>query len=172
MSAAALEVLPTEEALVVLEPYFISVQERFVAQGLERCARTRLWCAEWIHDTERHFAACSDDGLNIYAAPELADLPDNTVLAILAHEFGHSADFLYPAQFVRGRQGTTRRNFEAVSDKQVRAWMKGWRGRDDDAVEFAADHIAEYVLGVPIGYTGPCMLQCFNRGTARPAGLR
>lgn len=172
MSEPALAPLPVEEALVVLEAYYTTIQEKFVSAGLTRCARTRLWCADWIHDTPRHFAACTDDGLNIYAAAELADLPDSTVLAILAHEFGHATDFLYPAEFARGRSGTERRDFQSVSDKQVRSWVSGWRRRDADSVEFAADHIAEYVLGIPIGYAGPCMLQCFNRGTARPAGLR
>lgn len=170
--SAALAPLHTDEALVVLEPYFKTIQEQFVGYGLKRCARTKLWCADWIHDTPRHFAACDDEGLNIYVAAELADLPDNTVLAILSHEFGHATDFLYPAEFARGRTGTYRRDFSVVSEKQVRSWVTGWRSRDDDAVEFAADHIAELVIGLPIGYSGPCQLQCFNRGTARPAGLR
>lgn len=166
------EQLPVDEALVVIEPYFVTVRDRFVRFGLERCSRTKLWCAPWVHDTPRHFAACTDDGLNIYVAPETADLPDGTVLAILAHEFGHATDFLYPAEFALGREGVTRRDFAAVSDKQTRAWISGWRGRDEDAVEFCADGIAEHVLHMPIGYQGPCQLQCFNCGDGRPAGLR
>lgn len=157
----------------MLEPYFLAVQERFVAFGLERCARPSLRCAEWIHDSPRHFAACTDDGLQIYAAPELADMPDNTVLAIFAHEFGHATDFLYPAQFARTRNGAVQRDFGAVSERQVRAWISGWHQRDADAIEFAADAIAEHVLGIPIGYQGPCLLQCFNCGDSRrPSGLR
>lgn len=130
-------------------------------------------CAPWIHDSPRHFAACTDDGLQIYAAPELADLPDNVVLAIFAHEFGHATDFLYPAEFARGRDGAYRRDFGNVSERQVRAWITGWNNRDADAIEFAADAIAELVLGMPIGYQGPCQLQCFNCGEGRrPVGLR
>lgn len=168
----ALAPLDPPEALVVLEAYFKVVQDQFVAYGLDRCARTRLKCASWIHDTERHFAACTHDGLQIYVAPELADLPEPTVLAIFAHEFGHASDFLYPAEFARAARGPVRRDFGAVSEKQVRAWVSGWKARDDDAVEVAADNIAELVLGMPIGYHGPCQLQCFNQGVPRPVGLR
>ena len=164
--------LPTDEALVVLDAYFRVIQDQFVGFGLKRCGGTRLLCAAWIHDSPRHFAACTDDGLKIYAAPELADLPDQMVLAILAHEFGHATDFLYPAEFARGREGTHRRDFKEVSEKQVRSWISGWRGRDADSVEFAADGIAEFVMGFPIGYCGPCTVQCFEGGIPRPAGLR
>lgn len=162
-----------EESLVVLEPYFVVVQQNFCDYGLERCARVKLWCAPWVHDTERHFAACTEDGQSIYAAPELADLPENTVLAIMAHEFGHATDFLYPAEFAMGQEGAAvRRPLERSSDKQVRQWLNGWKSRDDDQVEMSADAIAELVLGMPIGYRGPCQLQCFNCGSGRPAGLR
>lgn len=164
--------LDTEEALVVVEPYFEEVQDKFVDFGLERCRRTRLYCAPWVHDSPRHFAACEEDGLRIFVAPELADLPDTTVMAILGHEFGHATDFLYPAQFALGRGGIHRRDFDQVSEKQVRSWLTGWQHRGADAVEVTADKIAEHVLEIPIGYTGPCELQCFNAGHARPVGLR
>lgn len=164
--------LGTDDALVVIEPYFLSVQEKFVEFGLERCARTKLCCARWVHDSPRHFAACEEDGCRIIVAPDLADLPDMTVMAIVAHEFGHATDFLYPAQFALGRAGIQQRNFEDVSEKQVRAWLTGWQSRGSDAVEMTADQIAEHVLEIPIGYTGPCQLQSFNRGPSRPLGLR
>lgn len=156
----------------MLDPYFEAVRARYIERGLERCRKTKLWCAPWVHDTPRHFAACTDDGEQIYAAPDLADLPDQTVLAIFAHEFGHATDFLYPAEFQLGRAGADRRDFSVVSEKQVRAWITGWNQRDADLVEQSADAIAEFVLGMRIGYAGPCQLQCFNRGVARPAGLR
>lgn len=168
----ALAPLEPDEAIVVLEAYFEVIREQFVDFGLERCKKPRLKCADWIHDTDRHFAACTEDGLEIYAAPELADLPDTTVLAIFAHEFGHASDFLYPAEFARGRSGPIRRDFRSVSDKQVRSWISGWRGRDTYAIEAAADNIAELVIGMPIGYHGPCQLQGFNRGVPRPPELR
>lgn len=163
--------LEPHEAQVVIEPYFAAVQQQFVEFGLDRCKKTRLVCAPWVHDSPRHFGACAEDGQRIYVAPEMADLPDTTVLAILSHEFGHAIDFLYPAQFALGREGLQQRNFERVSDKQFRAWLSGWQGRDRDIVEVTADAIAEHVLEAPIGYSGPCELQSFE-GPARPLGLR
>lgn len=166
------DALEPRDAFVVLEPYFLVVQEQFVDAGFDRCARTTLVCAPWVHDSPRHFAACEETGHRIFAAPELADLPDTTVIAIFAHELGHAVDFAYPATFALGREGIQRRDFSSVSEKQVRAWMSGWNARDADAVEVTADKIAESVLGVPIGYSGPCELQSFGRGHARPQGLR
>lgn len=164
--------LSSDEALVVIEPYFLAVREQFVRFGLHRCARTQLRCASWVHDSPRHFAACEEDGRRIFVAPALADLPDTTLMAIVGHEFGHATDFLYPAQFALARDGVQQRNFDDVSEKQVRAWLTGWQRRSADVVEVTADKIAEYVLGIPIGYTGPCQLQSFNAGVPRPAGLR
>jgi hypothetical protein len=164
--------LPPDEALVVVEPYFEAVREQFVEYGLDKCARTRLVCAPWVHDSPRHFAACSEDGRTIYVAPEVADLPDNTVMAILGHEFGHATDFAYPARFALGRDGVVQRDFDSVSEKQVRAWLTGWQRRGRDVEEVTADKIAEEVLNIPIGYSGPCELQSFNVGHPRPMGLR
>jgi hypothetical protein len=109
----------------------------------------------------------------LIVAPEMADLPSETVLAILAHELGHAVDFLYPGEFALGKdRKVMRRDLDGVDDQQRQRWVRGWQKRDDDAVEFTADGIAELVYGIPIGYCGPCKIQCFDRGQARPAGLR
>lgn len=165
--------LGADEAFLVLEPYFLALREIYVGTGLDRLSRTQLYCAPWVHDSPRHFAACRDDGTAIVVAPELADLPEPTVIGIFGHELGHAVDFLYPAEFVLGREREVIRRARADGkDKQWARWVKSWAGRDDDVVEFTADGIAEYVTGARIGYRGPCKLQCFNRGEARPQGLR
>lgn len=165
--------LEPAEAHLILEPYFLAMRELYLGAGLDRCERTRLYCAPWVHDTERHFGACRDDGLAIIVAPELAELPEPTVIAIFGHELGHATDYLYPAEFVLGRERSlTRRAREDGDDTQWARWAKAWDKRDTDVIEITADQIAENVTGAPIGYQGPCLLQCFNRGMARPQGLR
>lgn len=165
--------LSVEDAHLVLEPYFLAMQEVYLAAGLDKCRKTRLYCAPWIHDTPRHFAACRDDGLAIIVAPELAELPEPTVVAIFGHELGHATDFLYSAEFVLDQERAVRRRArEEGSDTQWARWAKAWEHRDQDVVELTADGVAEFVTGARIGYLGPCLLQCFNRGQARPQGLR
>ena len=165
--------LSVEDAYVVLEPYFEVIREDYLDYGLKKCRRTRLFVAPGFHDTPRHFGACKDDGSAILIAPELADAPDAVVLAILAHEFGHATDFLYPGEFVLGDGGpAARRPKKEIDDKQWSKWLKAWHTRDDDVVELTADAIAERVMGVPYGYQGPCMIQSFDAVRARPMGLR
>jgi hypothetical protein len=168
--------LSAPEAYVVLEPYYEAVRERFVAEGFERCRHVTLEIAPWVHDSERHFAATAPWGKLIVAAPELADLPDDSVLAILGHEFGHATDFLYPGDFVFRRDAIVRLAPPDPEDKRQlqahTARMRFWKERDDDLVERTADAIGEGVLGRQIGYCGPCRIQCFDRGCRRPDGLR
>jgi hypothetical protein len=165
--------LTCEQALLIIEPYFAANRELFSGAGLERVERTELYCAPWIHDAPRHFAACREDGLVIVVAPQLAELDERMVLAILAHELGHAGDFLYPGEFVLGpsRKARRRRRVDFEPDQWAR-WMRSWESRDDDTVEFVADAVAEHATGMPIGYVGPCQIQCFARGQARPQGLR
>jgi hypothetical protein len=127
-----------------------------------------------MHDTDRHFAGCKDDGSAIFLAPEMADMPDTMLMAIVAHEFGHATDFLYPGEFVLGRGGgpALRRAQADVEKKQWSKWLKAWHKRDDDVVEFTADAIAELVMGVAYGYQGPCAIQSFDAVMPRPYGLR
>lgn len=163
--------LSLDEALAVLEPFFDVIRERFLAHGFTRLKSTTLYVASWAHDTPRHFAACSEDGRSIIVAPEMAELPVEMASAIMSHEFGHATDFLYPGEFTGG-EAVVRRSRDEVSDKTWIKMQRTWESRDDDQIERTADGIAVAVMGIPIGYVGPCQLQCFNRGTARPQGLR
>lgn len=186
MTAGACCDVPTDlscdEALVILEPYFVAAQEVFIQyemenQGSSRMRRVRLECSSSMHDTPRHFAGTTDDGKVIMVAPELVELPEETVVGILSHEFGHAMDFAYPArwwifkdkiQFQEpiGDSAGPYKTFGVVLAQR-------WRDRPDDIVERTADAIAECVTGRVIGYSGPCLLQRFDRGIApRPGGLR
>lgn len=175
--------LSCDEALAVLDPFFEVVREVFVAYeradgGSSRLQHVRVECAPWVHDTPRHFAGATEDGRRIFVTPELVELPENTVVAILAHEFGHAMDFCYPARYVWSPDGLIVQNAAPVSSagkrhaQAIGAAMRQWRDRDADTVERTADAIAERVTGRSIGYTGPCRLQSLDAGTARPAGLR
>lgn len=166
--------LSAADAHLILEPYFAAAKEVFEEAGMRRVAGTRLYVAPWVHDSERHFAACRDDGLAIIVAPELAELPEDTVAAMFCHELGHATDFLYPAEYALGREreAIRRPRADAADEREWGRWARDWERRDDDAVEITADAIAELATGRRIGYLGPCKLQCFDRGAARPEGLR
>lgn len=166
--------LSDEEAHLILEPYFLVVQERYCDSklGLELCAQTRLRVDRKMHDTARHFAACDSTGKQILLAPEMAELPEDTVLAIIAHELGHACDFLYPGQFLlRGEDAPALRRLPD-STKHWQRGLRDWKNRDDDVVELTADAIAHYALGVRYGYRGPCLIQTFGATRLRPVGLR
>ena len=172
--------LTVEEAEAVIEPYFLAVQEVFIGNGSKRCKKTRLEIAPWIHDSPRHFAACEDTGNVIITAPEFAELPEETVLAILSHEFGHATDFLYPGEFVLIEDSELVRYppvpaklIDAKAEQAHLARIKSWEHRSKDTIERTADFITEMFTGKLIGYCGPCELQCFNRGhRPRRPGLR
>jgi len=165
--------LTADDAFLIVEPYYLAVQEIFLAAGLMLTKRTRLYCAPWVHDSPRHFAACRDDGRGVVVAPELAELDEGIVLAVMAHELGHATDFLYPGRYALGKERKVlERKREDFTDAQWARWIKSWEKRDHDATEMTADAIAEAVTGHRIGYVGPCQLQCFDAGKARPQGLR
>lgn len=163
-----------DEALLILEPYFTVMKELFIEAGLTEVSKVKLYVAPVMHDSPRHFAGARADGAVILLAPEMIELPENTVAAIVAHEFGHATDFLYPGEFVLGedRKALRRQRNGLENDDRWITWLKDWEKRDDDVVEFVADGIAERVTGRRIGYVGPCKLQAFDRGKARPQGLR
>lgn len=169
---ARTEPLSPEEAYLVLEPYFEAVREDYLKHGLIKTKRTHLFVAPGMHDSARHYGACKDDGSAILLAPELCDMSEPILLAIIAHELGHASDFLYPGEFVLGKSGPADRRAPQPEDKQWSRWLKAWHKRDDDVVELTADAIAERVMGVPYGYQGPCLLQSFDASRARPMGLR
>lgn len=186
-----------EEA--VMQPHFDAVLDIF--DGFEpvpgfrlRVRHVKYGIVAAAHDAERHFARTRTDGKWMELAPEMADLPCQAVDGILAHEFGHVVDFLYPgfwswpiasagqvswvgrrhAEAWRvafgNRQATSRR--AADDSYPAQNWMRAWEGRTADQIEWAADGIAQFVTGTRIGYSGPCMLQCPGHGVDRPNGLR
>lgn len=172
--------LSEEEAYAVLEPYFIVARRIFLeyceSVGLgSAVGETKFECRREVHDTERHFAATTLDGRKVLAAPELADLSEDTVAAIFAHEFGHVVDHRYPGCFLCVEEELV--FVREVSDEDERAdqvrvaRMRQWEQREDHAVELTADLIAEEVTGSRIGYEGPCLLQGLDRGVPRPRGL-
>lgn len=173
--------LSCEEAFAVLEPYFLVARSIFTAYCIQRglgdaVKATQFECRPDMHDTERHFAGTTLDGRKVCAAPEMANLPEDTVAAILAHEFGHVLDHRYPGCFVCAREELV--FVAAVAEEGDRgdqtrvARMQQWTARGEDEIELVADLVAEKATGIRIGYTGPCMLQAMNRGRSRPLGLR
>jgi hypothetical protein len=169
--------MDVEVAAAVLEPHFCAVRDAFVdfapegGRSMSRLKRTRMVVDPSIHDSQRHYAACRDDGLLIKIAPEAASLELENLVAILVHEFGHAADFAYPAQWIMVQRGQPAVWIGDRDDKPGRTWRRMWQERTDDQVEWSADAIGEAVTGLEIRYCGPCMLQCFS-GIERPAGLR
>lgn len=164
--------LSLDEAYAILVPFFEAQKKLFLDHGFLLVKKVEFFVAPDIHDTQRHFAACSGTGKKILVAPEMAELDYSFVIGIIAHEFGHATDFLYPVEFALGRGGVLRRERDKESETQWIRWTKTWESRSDDVVEQTADAIAEKVWGAPIGYAGPCKLQNFRTGEARPQGLR
>ena len=169
-------------AAIILEPHFDAVRDLFAAfvpepghRGLVELADTDFRVDVSMHDKERHFAGTRHDGKRILLAPDIVGLPVETVVAILAHEFGHAADFRYPGRWIVPRAGSGKAVWiedVQVDTKEARRWQALWRDRSADEIEWAADGIAETVTGKRLGYCGPCMLQCLRGGVERPAGLR
>jgi hypothetical protein len=186
---AAYAIDALEVAASILQPHFDAVRDVFAAHVVDlsharllRADSTRLSKAGKVrfvidpsaHDTARHFAATRDDGLQMYFAPEFVDLPVETVTAILAHEFGHACDFLYPGHWLMPAHGPGKAQWIGPpgASREAHKWLKLWRARPRDQVEWAADGIAQAVTGKSLGYSGDCMLQTFRGGVPRPKGLR
>ena len=175
--------MESDAAYAILEPYFEAAREVYLEYSEQRGLRVkgirqvRLECRDDMHDSPRHFAGASEDGNLIAFAPQMVDLPEDTVAAILAHEFGHIVDFLNPGRFhcdVEERKLIfLPEEDEGERGERVRvARLRQWRKRDHHAVELTADLIAEQAIGKRIGYSGPCRLQGFSRGVPRPPHLR
>jgi hypothetical protein len=176
-----LDQVDIRRAGTVLEPFIEDVRDAYLAFGLKNIARTRVVVTERAREGKRHFAACRTDGSQILLSPDLIRLPVATAVGIIAHEFGHAADYLYPAAFERKfLGGATFRQYGLRSNDGVpRGVADRWRSRDDDEVEMSADAIAETVLSasekrpIRIGYAGPCFLETIGAGIRpRPRGLR
>lgn len=165
-------------ASVIIRPSFDAVRDVFCEahqklDGAKDMAVVELRIKDGIHDTDRHFAQCLTTGKRIELAPEGADLPLETLSAILAHEFGHASDFLHPGRWEFQGQGKPARwlNIDPESDAMQIVYRR-WLNRNDDEIEWWADAIAQAITGRHIGYCGPCLLQCFEGGQKRPKGLR
>jgi hypothetical protein len=178
-------IITSEEiAAAQLAPHFDATRDVFASfqpapddlpgMCLEELQRTRMVVDSAVHDSERHYGRCRDDGLLIEIAPEATQLPFEQLIAMLAHEMGHAADFLYPGCWVN----TGEAEGESVwighlKTKPARVWRNTlWHERSDDHIEWDADAIAYTVTGLRMGYCGHCMVQCFSGGKARPEGLR
>lgn len=176
MGLAALDV--DAMASVIISPSFDAVRDLYceVHDRLEHAkdmsvVELRINAAR--HDTPRHFAACYTSGKRIELAPEGADLPLETLAAIIAHEFGHASDFLNPGRWEFVSRDKPARWIDAEADTDtMKSLHRRWMSRNDDEIEWWADAIAYAVTGRRIGYCGPCLLQCFDRGVLRPKGLR
>src|SRR5690606_21958421 len=132
----------------------------------------------------RHYARTHTSGSHMEIAPTACDLPFDTLVAILAHEFGHAADFLYPGSFswpvhragpsvwvgesAACRAAAWRQVFGKANARSRTAdddvapavhWMSAWEHRNDDQIEWAADGITELVTGRRVRYAGEQMLQ-------------
>ncbi len=137
------------------------VRKIFLAFGLARVWETSVLVTAKGDNTAkggRTVGSTRGDGLVMYLSPTLADLPSTTRMAIVAHEFGHAADFLYPGTWLD----------DGISPPDLHRWQ----ARDANAVELAADQIAEAATGLAIGYGGGRLLQSFSCGVRpRPRDL-
>lgn len=166
-------------AAAILEPYVTQWYDDFVNDAsLDRLVGLTIVVTDRAREGDRHFAATRDDGRLILLSPQLIELPPTTASGIVGHEFGHAADFAYPAQWAKSARGgwtlldVTKRGASRETAFPAE-WLRDWRARDDDTLERTADGIAETVGKVRIGYSGPCMLQTIGRGVRpRPRGLR
>jgi hypothetical protein len=173
---------------LILEPHFYAVRDTFAsyvpaesASPLCVLKKTEFVVDAAVRNSDRHYAACRDDGKLIVLAPQAVDELDlDTLVAILAHEFGHAADFAYPGDWMLLRAGEEQQHVVwvgEVTDARADRWRSSlWKSRGRDEIERTADAIAEAVTGRRIMYCGGCTLQCFQgpdvRHRRRPEGLR
>lgn len=158
------------------------IRKAFLRADAEKVAHTKIRVEDWVRDTPRHFAACRNDGSLIVLASDLALLPAKTFAAIIAHEFGHATDFAYPGSFLLSNRGdlVVRPQGRRSNQSVPREVLERWEKRSSDDVETTADRIAERIMGIQIGYCGPCNLQTMLTGApedaschpTRPRGLR
>jgi hypothetical protein len=162
-------------AAMLLDPFIDEVRRGYLAFGLGKIERVKVKISEEARDGLRHFAMCRTDGGLIVLSPDVIGLPVATAQGIIAHEFGHAADYLYPGAFQRAAFGKAvfHEYGQRSNDGVPQGVADRWRARTDDEIELDADAIAETVLKVKIGYAGPCMLETIGAGVRpRPPGLR
>jgi hypothetical protein len=164
-----------EVAAAIIEPHFAAVRDVFCEYDggrLARLRRTRLLVSDEIRNSKRHYAGCREDGLAVIVAPEAAELAVGSLVALLAHEFGHACDFCYPAMWVHLAVGKPAAWAGDAEPKRLRKLLALWNDRSSDQIEWAADSIVMAVTGKEVRYCGDCLVQCFAGGTTRPPGLR
>lgn len=170
-----------EESYALLYPAFRAVQDTWLEYRtpdgpLDELKKVKLVVDDAAHDTARHYAFCMESGRSIHLSPRMAhELPEETVMGILNHEFGHASDFLYPGRFVTAlRPGKPAKwiDDDLVGLKDALRWQKVWLTRSIDQVEWAADSIAQLATGMEIKYCGSRILQCYSGTKRRPEGLR
>ena len=151
-----------------------SIRKVFMSRGADKVKFTKVEVEDWIRDKPRHFAACKTDGRLIVLASDLALMPPKTMGAIIAHEFGHATDFCYPGSFLLDGRGDLHVRPQGMrsNDALPRGVMENWDKRGADSVEKTADRIAERIMGIKIGYCGPCNLQTMLMGTPDEAGCK
>jgi len=182
-TAAALDrpLPPAREAYTIAEPYFDETRDVYAEYGLVRVKKVRLIIDDEARSSQRHFAGTTEDGKTIALGRAAVLLPPDNLSAILAHEFGHACDFLYPLRF-QLRDGelvewdhpdwSGKRGSE-MDPRFVSNRRKQWEARNHDEVERTADAIAESVVKRRIYYDGPCLLQNYSGGISpRPVGLK
>lgn len=180
-----------------IRAYWRKIVSEFDRKGFDEPRKaTRFRIDPSWHDSCRHFAGAKTDGSVLVLAPEILDLEDENIYAILAHEGGHFVDLGRPGRFFyrRPHEVNYRRGskvtavgegppdpgqpglvwFKKLPTKGLGKHITEWRERDNDEVERVADEIATFVMGEKIGYTGAkgCLIQTLGVGIERPIGLR
>jgi hypothetical protein len=164
--------IDAEQAQAILEPIWERVLDAFEEYGHQEPSKAKLGFDPALHDTCRHFAGTTLDGKSVYYAPALADMPIDTIEAIMAHEAGHIVDLSNPGRWwFRGGELCF---LKELPSKNLKKLLVEWSERDDDEVEHVADAIAEVCMGRRIGYIGEggCLVQTWDKGKRRPNGLR
>lgn len=165
--------------------YFDYVRDQFldteVAPGvrLDKLAKVTVVVDPRVHDTPRHFAATRDDGRLVRLAPQLALLSSVQAIAIIAHELGHVADFLYPGHFLLVTARSPAK-WKVPEGRRSSAQLENWYKRTPYEIEATADAVNFRMTGARITYAGDCrtksdcrLIQTFGPGGEdRPEWLR
>jgi hypothetical protein len=186
-----------EQVANAVRAYWRGIVEAFDRKGFDEPRKaTRFRIDSSWHDSCRHYAGAKTDGTVLVIAPEILDLAEESIIAILAHEGGHFVDLARPGRFffrrpteMHCRKGASVTAigegppdpldpvllwFKELPTKGLGKHLTEWRERDSDELERVADEIATFVMGEKIGYTGSpgCLIQTLGKGVERPIGLR
>jgi len=93
------------DAARILSPFVQEAVAAFTRLGAGKVEGVEVKVSPDAGTDGRHFGACSEEGDLILLSPEMAHLPPATIRGIIFHEYGHAADFLYPAAWVNTREG-------------------------------------------------------------------